>query len=83
MKGWLLWVGTQDKAFQFVFNNVVASAFKFGGRQLKIFGADTANFVWCRGGAQAIRVPVVGGPVVSWIYGNAAHLLLPACTAWN
>ena len=54
-----LWrIETQDGAFLLVFNDVMVSTFKFGGNR-RFFGVDTADFVWCRGGTRAIRLPVV------------------------
>ena len=56
MKLW--WIETQDGAFLLVFHDVMVSTFKFGGNR-RFFGVDTADFVWCRGGTRAIRLPVV------------------------
>ena len=54
-----LWrIETQDEAFLLVFHDVMVSTFKFGGNR-RFFGVDTADFVWCRGGTRAIRLPVV------------------------
>ena len=54
-----LWrIDTQVEAFLLVFQNVMVSTFKFGGNR-RFFGVDTADFVGCRGGTRAIRLPVV------------------------
>ena len=54
-----LWrIETQDGVFLLVFYDVMVPTFKFGGNR-RIFGVDTADFVWCRGGTRAIRLPVV------------------------
>ena len=54
-----LWrIETQDWAFLLVFHDVMVFTFKFGGNR-RFFGVDTADFVWCRGGTRAIRLPVV------------------------
>ena len=54
-----LWrIETQDEAFLLVFHDVMVSTSKFGGNR-RFFGVDTADFVWCRGGTRAIRLPVV------------------------
>jgi hypothetical protein len=54
----LWWIETQDGAFLLVFHDVMVSTFKFGGNR-RFFGVDTADFVGCRGGTRAIRLPVV------------------------
>ena len=51
-------IETPDEAFLRVLHDVVVSAFKFGGNR-RFFGADTANFVGCRGGTRAIPLLVV------------------------
>ena len=51
-------IETPDEAFQLVLHDVVVSTFKFGGNR-RFFGADTANFVGCRGGIRAIPLLVV------------------------
>ena len=54
-----LWrIYPQDGTFLLVFHDVMVSTFRFGGNR-RFFGVDTAAFVWCRGGTQAIRLPVV------------------------
>ena len=51
-------IESQDGAFPLVFHDVMVSTFKFGGNR-RLFGVDIADFVWCRGGTRAIRLPVV------------------------
>ena len=46
-------IETPDEALLFVLHDVVVSTFKFGGNR-RFFGADTANFVGCRGAMRAI-----------------------------
>ena len=52
MKLWRIW------GLSICFHDVLVSTFKFGGNR-RFFGVDTADFVWCRGGTRAIRLPVV------------------------
>ena len=54
-----LWrIETQDGAILLVFHDVMVSTFKFGGNR-RFFGVDIEDFVLCRGGTRAIRLPVV------------------------
>ena len=65
-----LWsIKTPDEAFQLVLHDVVVSTFKFGGNR-RFFGADTANFVGCRGGTRAIPLLVVSEFRVSYVTGR-------------
>ena len=62
-----LWsIETPDEALLLVLHDVVVSAFKFGGNR-RFFGADTANFVVCRGGTRAIPLLVVSDFRVSYV----------------
>ena len=90
MKLW--WIETQDGAFLLVFHNVMVSIFKFGGNR-RFFGVDTADFVWCRGGTRAIRLPVVFDIPVEYVtacgyYGQQVEAMLiilaePLVTPWT
>ena len=62
----LWWIEAQDADFLLVFHHVMVSVFKFGGNR-RFFGADTANFMWCREGARAIPVPVASQFPVAYV----------------
>ena len=51
-------IETPDEAFLRLLHDAVVSTFKFGGNR-RFFGAETANFVGCRGGTRAIPLLVV------------------------
>ena len=53
----LWWIKIQEEDFLLIFHDIMISTFKFGGNR-RFFGVYTANFVWCRGGARAIPLPV-------------------------
>ena len=59
-------IKTPDEAFRLVLHDVVVSTFKFGGNRI-FFGADTANFVGCRGGTRTIPLLVVSDFRVSYV----------------
>ena len=76
----LWWIETQGGAFLLVFHNVMVSTFKFGGNR-RFFGVDTADFVRCRGGTRAIRLPVVFDIPVEYVtacgyYGQQVEAML-------
>ena len=76
----LWWIETQDGAFLLVFHDVMVSTFKFGGNR-RCFGVDTADFVGCRGGTRAIRLPVVCDIPVSDIRSTGGISISRICAA--
>ena len=68
------WIETQAGAFLLVLHDVMVSTFKFGGNRI-FFGVDTADFVGCRDGTRAIRLPVVCDIPVSDVTGGSGEVL--------